>query len=243
LSMPVQSNKEEYQENIEDNAKEPNYLLIHLGEHWIIVGKTGAGKTYFTVKGLLEYIKQQFPTVPRYIIDSTNDPKMPELVSNPLWVEGNKPPDLLKDTKKTLVWTPDNSKIPSQYCDFFDKINDSRQSAVVVVDETLSMTRQAEAGLETLFRQLRKHGGIVIAETQEISGASTTYFKQATHYVQMRVNASDYDDRRSRSHLDISKEEQRPPLAPYGFFHRNTSTNIPMKEYAEYTQMFQGVKR
>jgi hypothetical protein len=182
-----------------------------------------------------------YPDTPRYIIDSTNDPKMPQLVNDPIWVEGNTPPDLLRDTRKTLVWTPNNSKIPKQYCDFFDKLNDSRKPAIVVVDEIASMTRQAQEGLETLFRQMRKHGGTVLAETQQIAEVDGTYFKQATHFVQFRMNPSDYDDRRSRSYLDISKEDQRSPLSKYGFFHRNTSTDMPMKEYHDYSDMFQGV--
>jgi DNA helicase HerA-like ATPase len=215
--------------------------MVDLGEHWIIVGKTGSGKTHFTVKGALEYLKRQYPKVPRYIIDSTNDPKMPQLVSDPLWVEGNTPPDIIHDPRKTLVWTPDNSKIPKQYCDFFEKLNDDRRPSIVVVDEIASMTRQAEAGLETLFRQMRKHGGTVLAETQEIASVDGTYFKQATHFVQFRMNPSDYDDRRSRTYLDIAKENQRSPLAEHGFFHRNTSKNGAMKEYSDFREMFKGV--
>lgn len=225
----------------ENDARDINYLLIELGEHWIIVGKTGSGKTHFTIKGALEYLKRTYPHVPRYIIDSTNDPKMSELVKDPLWIEGNAPPDILRDTRKTLVWTPDNSKIPKQYCDFFEKLNDDRKPAIIILDEIASMTRQAQDGVETLFRQMRKHGGTVLAETQQIAEVDGTYFKQATHYVQLRMNPSDYDDRRSRSYLDISKENQKSPISKFGFFYRNVSNNAPMIEYNDYTEMFKGV--
>jgi hypothetical protein len=239
--MPVQSNKA-YQENVEDNAKEPNYLLIHLGEHWIIVGKTRSGKTYFTIMGLFEYMKRQFPKVPRYIIDSTNDPKIPIMIPDAIFIEGNKAPDLLKDARRTLVWTPDNNLIPQQYADFFNKVSDNHDKAIVGVDEIASMTKQAEIALERLFRQLAKHGGTVAALTQQITDVSSTFFSQATHFVQFRMNASDYDDRRNRAYLDISKDQQHAPISPYGFFHRNTSKETPMKEYSDYTEMFQGVK-
>jgi Cdc6-like AAA superfamily ATPase len=225
----------------ENNARQANYLLVQLGEHWIIVGKTGSGKTHFTVRGALEYLRKQFPDVPRYIIDSTNDPKMPQLVRDPLWITGNMPPDIIRDTRKTLVWTPDNSKIPKSYCDFFERLNDDRRPSIIVVDEIASMTKQAEDGLETLFRQMRKHGGTVLAETQQIASVDTVYFQQATHFVQFRMNPSDYDDRRSRNYLDITKDEQHVPMSHYGFFHRNTSNNTAMREYSDFREMFQGV--
>jgi hypothetical protein len=212
-----------------------------LGQHLIVVGKTRSGKTFFTIMGFLEYMKRQFPKVPRYIVDSTNDPKMLQLVQNPLIVEGNKAPDILHDSKRTLVWTPDNNLIPGQYADFFNKISDNHDKAIVVVDEIASITKQAEFALERLFRQLAKHEGTVAALTQQITEVSSTYFTQATHYVQFRMNQSDYDDRRSRTYLDIAKENQRAPIGKHGFFYRNLSLDGKMQEYADFRDMFKGV--
>jgi Cdc6-like AAA superfamily ATPase len=224
---------------IEDEPTPANALNIHLGEHWGIVGKTGSGKTHFTLKGLLAYLQKQYPTVPRYVLDSTADPKISSLIPDALIVDGNEPPDLLRDAKQTQVWTPINSKIPDAYNRWFQRLNDARKPCIVVIDEIASITGKAEEGLEGLFKQLRKHGGTVIAETQEIAKVNTTYFRQLTHFVTFRINPETYDVTQARKYLDIPKEEYHQPRFKHGFHYRNTSEDTPVQEYQDMLGFFE----
>lgn len=219
-------------------ARAANNLSIHLGEHCGIVGATNAGKTYFTMRGLLEYLRKQYPKAKRYILDSTDDPDMIKMVYNPLQVTGNHRPDLLRDASRTLIWTPTNSKLPSAYNEWFEMLNDAREPQIIVIDEAASITGEALEGLEGLCKQLRKHGGTIIVESQEIGGVDTTIFKQLSHYFQFFISNETYDLSMSRKYLAIAKEDQRQPLHTHGFFHRKTRTNIPMKEYRDMKEFF-----
>lgn len=215
-----------------------NNLSLHLGEHWGIVGSTGSGKTYFTMMGLLRYMSRQYPKAKRYVLDSTDDPDMVALVPNALQVTGNHKPDLLRDARSTLVWTPRNGKLPEEYNRWFEQMNDAREPQIVVIDEIASITGEALEGLEGLLKQLRKHGGTVICLTQEIGKVDTTIFGQLTHFVQFFLNKKPYDWARARDLLVINKEEQRPPLHTHGFFYRKTRGNVPMKEYRGMKEFF-----
>jgi hypothetical protein len=232
-TSPVQT--EDYQ-TIE--ARPINDLRIYLGEQIGIVGATGTGKTVFTCRGLLKYMQKHYPEVPRYIVDSTADPDMDKLVPNNLHVEGNKAPDLLRESSRTLIWTPDNSKIPSEYNRWFNRINDSRKPAIVVIDEIASMTKEALEGLETLFKQLRKHGGTVIGETQEIAKVDTTFFRQLTHFFQFTISPEPYDLNMARKYLAISKEEYEQPSNKYGFHYRRTRGNHKAIEFVDMHHFF-----
>jgi hypothetical protein len=227
-----------YEEDMENYAHAPNTLSVRLGEHWAIIAKTGEGKTYFATRGLLEYIRQHFPHTKRYVLDSTDDPNMERWVHHPLIVEGNKAPDLLKSSQHTLIWKPRNSKNPLEYARFFEKLNDSREANVLLVDEKTSITKQAEDSYEGLLKQLRKHGGTVITLGQSFAGLDDDIFRQMTHYVQFRINNEIYDNSQSRRYLDIAKEEQRPPRYKYGFFYRRTDGDFPVKEYSSMHDFF-----
>ena len=227
------------QEQLTDISARPiNELLIYLGEHAIAVGATGSGKTVFTIRGLLDYLQAIYPEVPRYIVDSTADPDMKLHVPDGIFVEGNKPPDLLHNSDRTLVWTPNNSKIPKAYSAWFDTLNDSRKKAIIVIDEIASMVRDAADALETLFKQMRKHGGTVIAETQEIAKVDTTYFRQASHFFLFNISPEPYDLQMARKYLNIDKESFHLPTNKYGFYHRKTRGNFPAEEFIDYHHFF-----
>lgn len=219
-------------------ARPINDLRIYLGEHAGIVGATGTGKTVFTCKGFLPYMQHHYPEVPRYILDSTADPDMPKLVPNALIVEGNRAPDLLRESSRTLIWTPNNSKIPSEYNRWFNQLNDSRRPAIVVIDEIASITKEALEGLETLFKQLRKHGGTIAAETQEIAKVDTTFFRQLTHFFQFTISPEPYDLQMARKYLNIPKEEYEQPKNKYGFHYRRTRGNHKAIEFVDMHHFF-----
>lgn len=222
----------------QDLARPVNEKLIKLGEHSTVVGMTGSGKTFFTIKGLLEYLRRQYPHAKRYIIDSTADPDIPGMVHAPLIVQGDQPPDRLRDPSYTMIWTPDHSKIPASYATFFDRLNDAREPCIVVIDEVASMTAEAADALETLLKQIRKHGGSVICLTQQIAAVDSTLFRQMSHFFQFLIQNEVYDQARARSYLNLTKENHHAPRFEHGFFHRRTRGIETAKEYRDMRDFF-----
>lgn len=221
-----------------DVAQATNKQMLYLGEHGIVVGATGSGKTVFTCRGLLDFYRKAYPHVPKYVIDSTSDPDMDTHIPDAIHIEGNRPPDLLVSASEPLIWTPRNSKVPAAYAEFFDNLIDSRQPAVVIVDEVASITKQALEGLEALVKQMRKHGGTIIIETQRIAKVDSDLFSQVSHFWLFRINPEPYDIQQARTYLNIPKEEFRMPRGKYGFYHRRTRTNQPAAEYVDYHSFF-----
>lgn len=224
--------------DMDDQARPRNDLSIRLSEHAGVIGKTGSGKTYFAMKGLLEYLRLRYPKARRYVLDSTDDPDMAKLVHAPLIVEGNQIPSRLWDATYTQVWKPRNSKLPAEYAEWFDRLNDAREPQILVIDEGASITGEAQESLENLLKQMRKHGGTVIILQQGIAGTITDLFRQMTHYFQFRLNREIYDTAMTRAFLDIAREDQRPPRHQYGFFYRRTDGDFPMKEYRDLRDFF-----
>lgn len=206
------------------------------------MGATGTGKTFFTVAGLLAHLATLYPMAKRYILDSTDDPAILRLLPQGIHhVYGNETPDLLSQEGHTQVWTPRNSKIPGNYASWFRALNDARETQILVIDEIASITGEALEELEALLKQLRKHGGIIIALTQQIAKVTTTLFSQITHYVQFAIGTEVYDVSRARSLLQVQKEEQRNPLYDYGFFYRPVRQRVAMKEYSGLREFFKEV--
>jgi hypothetical protein len=185
-------------------------------------------------------LRLRYPKAKRYVLDSTDDPDMLRHVHAPRLVEGDKAPDLLRDSTYTLVWKPRHSQLPQEYARWFQRLNDAREEQIVVIDEVASVTNEAEGELEPLLKQMRKHGGTCIVETQEIAKVDTTIFRQMSHFAQFFINGEPYDMARARAYLGIPREEQRPPRFQYGFFYRPTRGNFPMKEYRDMREFFGG---
>ena len=224
--------------SLSDLPQAANELLIYLGEHGIVVGSTGSGKTVFTCSGLLQYMQHVYPDVPRYVLDSTSDPDMDKLMPDAIHIEGNHPPDLLHSADRTLIWTPRNSKIPREYAHWFSQLNDARRPAIVIIDEVASITKQALEELEALFKQFRKHGGTVVAETQRIAKVDSDMFSQVSHFWLFRINPEPYDILQARAYLQIPKEEFQMPRNKYGFHYRRTRSGFPAEEFVDYHQFF-----
>jgi hypothetical protein len=244
--MPVARSLEEHahvsvgtqSETLKDYAHATNTLAMYLGEHHAVIGATGSGKTFYTLDGLLPYLHTLYPHAKRYILDSTSDPDMLRHVPHALVHTGNMVPPLLHSAAYTQIWTPDNSRIPTAYAAWFDKLNDCHEPMIVVVDEVASITREALLSLEALLKQARKHGGTVIALTQQIAKCDTTIFSQVSHLALFNIGSEVYDLARARALLGMSKVQQRPPHALHGFYYRRTRGNHDFKEISDSKQFF-----
>jgi hypothetical protein len=136
---------------------------------------------------------------------------------------------IIKRTQKTL---------PARQIVLTFTWENSREPAIIVIDEIASITQRGLQSLETLFKQMRKHDGIVIGESQRMARFSNDIVSQLTHFVQMFINPDPYDLMKAREYLWMSKEEQRPPLNQYGLFYRNTRTRQGYSEYHDFKHFF-----
>ncbi len=232
--VPVESVSEE-----EAEVKPYNALAARLGQHWTVVGATESGKTRFSL-ALLEFLRRQFPHVPRYVLNSTDD-DMPE-IKFPREIRGNYVPDILHDAVYTQVWTPDTDDLEA-YNKWLLKILYARKPAIVLLDEIASLTGYGREvgvleGHYKLLKQGRKHGITVINETQELSRVPLVMFRQMTWFAQFRLNNDTFETSSARRYLDVSKEEYHQPTAPFGFHLKRTRGNFPAREYRSYHDLF-----
>lgn len=216
-----------------------NSIAANLGQHWSIVGMTGSGKSYFGVS-LLEYLRRQYPRVPRYFLDSTWDDKNLSLIPYPRVIEGDKPPDAIHDSTYTQVWRPIRDDLET-YDAWMKKILYARKACIVVLDDIASFTKGGRVDLDghmMLMKQGRKHGITVINGSQQISHVTSSVFQMMTYFVQFLLLQDVYEWSAARRYLNIVKEEQRMPSAKYGFFMRRMDGNFPMKEYRSLHELF-----
>jgi DNA helicase HerA-like ATPase len=246
ISQPIQTDQATEQDELatipewqayEAPLRPSNHLGVRLGQHWTVVGATGSGKTRFGV-ALLEYIRRQYPTVKRYILNSSADSMAG--VYSPIEVEGNAVPDLLVRPDHTLIWTPDIDDLEA-YNTWLLKLLAAREPAIVFLDEIASLLSKNGDALEghiKLLKQGRKHGITVMNLTQEITKVPTAMFRQMSHYVQFRIGEDTPELSAARRFLHVTKEQQRNPLNQYGFYHRKTSINSPTREYRDLQEFF-----
>lgn len=215
-----------------------NRLSTQLGQHWAVVGKTGSGKTRFSLK-LLEYLRRMHPKVPRYILNSTDD-DMPE-VHAPLTFYGDTAPDIMNNGTYTQVWVPDTDNL-DEYNKWMLKILQARKPAIVLIDEIASLTGNSKQvkileGHMKLLKQGRKKFITVINETQELARVPPPMFRQMEYYVQFRINNDIHEMSTSRRYLDMTKEDYKQPSAPYGFYLKRSGINS-VKEYRSMQELF-----
>lgn len=189
---------------------------------------------------LLEYLRRQYPNVPRYFLDSTWDEKNLSFLPYPRVIEGNVPPDIMSSSTYTQVWRPDTDDL-GMYDDWMQKILRARKPAIVVLDDIASFTKGGRIDLDghiKLLRQGRKHGITVINGTQQISHVTSTVFQMMTFFVQFLLLQDVYEWSRARRYLNIKTEEQHAPTAKYGFFMRRMDGNFPAREYRSIHELF-----
>lgn len=215
-----------------------NHLNVRLGEHWTIVGKSGSGKTRFAV-GLMEYIRRQYPDIKRYVLDSTSDGISGAF--NPVYVEGDIPPGIARDSSHTIVWQPDTDDLEA-YDAWLMRILKKKEKCVVFLDETASLqTRSGEPipGFIKILKQGRKHGITILNLSQETTKVPLSMFRQMTHYVQFRLLLGDTAEIVSaRRLLAAGREHNLTPTNEHGFYYRNVPKSLPPVEYRNMQEYF-----
>lgn len=200
---------------------------------------TGSGKSYFSIH-LLEFLRRQYPKVPRYFLDSTWDDKNLAHIPYPRIIEGDKPPDAMNDCTYTQVWRPIRDDL-AVYDEWMKKILYKRKPCIVLLDDIASFTKGGRVDLDghmMLMKQGRKHGITVINGSQQLSHVTAPVFQQMTFFVQFRLLQDVYEWSTARRYLNILKEDQRAPAAKYGFHMRRMDGNFPAKEYRSIHELF-----
>jgi Cdc6-like AAA superfamily ATPase len=217
---------------------------FQLGEHWTVAGATGAGKTVFS-KELMEQFRRKFPLAKRYVLNSTGDPQLEDMIGAVVHA-GNTPPPKPRQ-HETMVWTPDTDDMGA-YNEWLLSLLYAREKSVILLDDIASLVGYGRTisildGHMKLMKQGRKHGITVINGTQEMTRVPLMMFRQMTHFVQLRLSNDPIDLAYARKYLNIQKEEQEPPHSDYGFFYKRVGVKFPHEEYDSYTQFFHKRKR
>lgn len=196
---------------------------------------TGSGKTMFATRGLLEYLRRQYPHAHRYVVDSTADPNILNNVIAPHHFVGDFVPPLSRDPTFTHVWTPDTDR-KDNYEEFLEGILYARQPAIVEINEVASL-KDLPAYIK-LLKQGRKHGITVISETQSMAHVPSDIFNQMTHFVALRIANSVYETSTALRYLDMLKEHYHQPSSQHGLWYRRVDGPYQAKEYSGMQHFF-----
>ncbi len=231
----------------QQEVRPANTHAIKLSEHWAVVGASGSGKTYFIARGLLEYLRRMYPDTLRYVIDSTNDVKLPQYIGEGRvrHYQHEHPPALTDGPEYTVVWSPPMDN-PGHYENFLSSILYARNPAIVVIDELASLAGYARTAVPPesyirLLKQGRKHGITVVTGSQSIQRVPEPVFTQMTHYAQFRIGISRYAHSMARMYLNHGEDEEynySQPVGKYGFWYRRTDGNFLAREFAGMSSFF-----
>jgi len=233
--------KEAYEDALQD-AEVRNTsasTAFDLGQHWTVAGATGAGKTLFS-KELMEHYRRKFPNARRFVLNSTADPQLEDLVGGKIHYGNSLPPK--HDPAFCTIWTPDTDDMGA-YNSWLLNLLYAREPAVVLLDDIASLVGYGRTlsildGHMKIMKQGRKHGITIINGTQEMTRVPLMMFRQMSHFVQLRLSNDPIDLSYARKYLDIPKEVQRAPRSDYGFFYKRIGIKFPVEEYDSYTQFF-----
>lgn len=196
-------------------------LTIDPSERWIILGKTGSGKSEFS-KYLLRQVALKLPVV---IID----PKEFWLGKNPQWASGkelgtiDKPRLVDKFNPKWKVQClqpdaddPDDERL-SRLC--YDVLKQGNWFLYFDETEDIATAHSVPRHIRRVWKTGRALGVGAWVSTQAPTGIPKIFKSQAEHFVSLKVGEEDIDTVAALVHAD--KEEVRG-LHPYEWFYYNT---------------------
>ena len=161
-------------------------LSIQSGEHWFIVGQTGAGKTYFETNFVL-------PRIRRQIVVDTEERDFPDDIWVPVAV--SKAISLAKGNGAFRVRVP--MGVEDEGRDDLDLLSRgllrSGHDTLLYVDELADFCRNGHVTGTTLglIRKARKRGISVHAGTQRPQDVHKGFYTQAQHHVWFYIEPAD----------------------------------------------------
>lgn len=217
-----------------------------LGDHWAIVGATGTGKTHF-LKHLINTLAQATKgCMPIYILDTKTPIARPQksdflyLMRKGIGIRhtGNKIPPIIRPRGENFVsiWTPEED-ILEDYDEFFKRIYQEGNPALVVIDELSSVTTEQGRGTRYYNILLKQGRGLEISMlnlTQSPSYIPQSLLRQAMHVVRFRLN-DEYDAKKLKSAMGKVVEEEPPD--EHGLWHRNVQIPVKKQPAAYYKDM------
>lgn len=218
-------------------------LSLKLGQHWLIGGMTGVGKT-FLATGIVQRL-QAIWEVPAIYLDSKGG-EFDHLLGREgvVHVEGQTPPEWPPAPGvNTIIWTPDRDDI-RLYDAFLADIKASRRKCVVVVDELSSLGKESAKtfapALPILLKQGRRLEITVVVLSQELAYVPRSVLRQTTHLALMMFDPADlhdFDTRRAQSLTGLP-----PILKKYEFNYRSRAEPLKRWKYRDAQQLL-GVPR
>lgn len=202
-------------------------MKAEAGQHWVLVGKTGSGKTFF-VRQLLARMHKSWPRTPILIVDSKRYDDFSEY--RRYYHDSDDLPDSIPPL---LVWRP-TIDTPDMYEKAFARVLALRTPRLVVIDELSMIGGKDGQSYPVSFQRLMKVGrtlGItMIVLTQELANGPRQIIGQATHGLLFHMQ-NPYDVQKFWRSLagDIA---QIQPKTVHGFWYINTKTGM-RTQYAD----------
>lgn len=209
-------------------------IAVSLEDRWLVLGTTGTGKTWFS-KELLRQLRQMYPNVPTYVLDSKAVGDFEEW--NKSTVLGESVPRPIESGIQ--VWQPGVDDLDA-FEQWFDQIRYAPGPALVLVDEISSLVKRsgsdAPPSFQKLLKQGRALGKVVISCTQEVPYIPRQVKTQATHWVRFRL-AGEYDPTTANKLMGRAKDDPEP-RAEHGFFYCRANQIGKVTEYRTYHDFF-----
>lgn len=213
-------------------------LDVRPGQHWLIGGMTGCGKTTFA-KPLAAYIRALMPQ-PILYIDSKGG-EFSDVAG--LHLDRQQPPtlaELFSGEYSEIVWTPERDA-EQDYDALFEQVLKARRPLIIVVDELSSLGGKSGQSFPLNFARALKQGRALnitlIVLTQELAYISRQVLYQTMHLVMMLFDPESFDAKRASQLAGLPAVN-----VPFAFNYRNRALPLQRWRYRDFRQFF-GVSR